>query len=205
MGGYPLTELEKPDTGARTYRLVGADGMTYESPTKGTLGGNRADRIYGRFDCSAAGAAIRDGLYIEHRVFFADEPSARAAGYRPCGRCMRPEYDQWLADRASARERTAHERIGLGPQYSRDAPFTARMRRHQSWYRSSVLKAPFGVGPQSTSDTFYGNMLDTGAAGAGSTPWPRIVSPVVRESRSSGAGATCSPASRCASTSSARS
>jgi methylphosphotriester-DNA--protein-cysteine methyltransferase len=31
--------------------------------------------------------AIANGGYVSHRVFFADEPTAIAAGYRPCGVC----------------------------------------------------------------------------------------------------------------------
>jgi kynurenine formamidase len=33
--------------------------------------------------------------YAKHRVFFADEPSAIRAGYRPCGTCMKNEYAAW--------------------------------------------------------------------------------------------------------------
>jgi methylphosphotriester-DNA--protein-cysteine methyltransferase len=29
-------------------------------------------------------------------VFFADEATALAAGYRPCGTCMREEYRAWV-------------------------------------------------------------------------------------------------------------
>jgi len=49
--------------------------------------------------------------------------------------------------------------LDLGPQYPRDAPFTARMRLHQSWYRASVLRVPCGTGPQPSSAACYGNML----------------------------------------------
>jgi methylphosphotriester-DNA--protein-cysteine methyltransferase len=28
-------------------------------------------------------------------VFFADERTAIAAGYRPCGACLRAEYREW--------------------------------------------------------------------------------------------------------------
>ena len=74
----------------RTYRLIGPDGVAHESPTKGTLGGHRRTRIYGRLDCRAAAQAIaRGGPYPTFRVFFADEATAIAAGYRPCGVCMR--------------------------------------------------------------------------------------------------------------------
>ena len=64
----------------RTWTLLGADGSPYESPAPGTLGGNAKDRIYGRLDCGSALAALRRGGYAEHRVFFADAETARAAG-----------------------------------------------------------------------------------------------------------------------------
>jgi methylphosphotriester-DNA--protein-cysteine methyltransferase len=33
--------------------------------------------------------------YARHRVFFANEGDAIAAGYRPCGNCMRERYREW--------------------------------------------------------------------------------------------------------------
>jgi len=53
----------------------------------GTLGGNRWLKIYGRLDCPSALRWIARGHYVRHRVFFADEATARAAGYRPCRVC----------------------------------------------------------------------------------------------------------------------
>jgi hypothetical protein len=50
-------------------------------------------------------------------------------------------------------------RMNIGPQYSKDNPFTARMRFHQSWYRSRVLKVPYGTGPKPSNTTWLGNML----------------------------------------------
>lgn len=47
----------------------------------------------------------------------------------------------------------------LGPQYSGDNAFTARVRRHMSWYRAAVLGVPCGTGPKSSDVSFYGNML----------------------------------------------
>jgi hypothetical protein len=38
--------------------------------------------------------------------------------------------------------------VELGPQHPGEPRFTARMRRHQSWYRSTVLGLAHGVGPQ---------------------------------------------------------
>jgi methylphosphotriester-DNA--protein-cysteine methyltransferase len=72
-----------------TYRLQGADGP-YLSDVRGTLGGHRRLRIYGRLDCPSALRWLARGHYARHRVFFADEATARAAGYRPCLVC-RPD------------------------------------------------------------------------------------------------------------------
>jgi hypothetical protein len=80
----------------RTYLLLGPDGVSYQSMAKGTLGGHRRSRIYGRLDCPAAARAIaRGGPYATFRVFFADEATAISAGYRPCAVCMRAAYDRW--------------------------------------------------------------------------------------------------------------
>ncbi|WP_433936371.1 Ada metal-binding domain-containing protein [Sorangium cellulosum] len=91
------------DHGARkVYRLLGPDGHRYESTTPGTLGGNARAKIYGRLDCGSALAAIRDHgeAYTQHRVFFADEEAAVAAGYRPCGNCMRDRFVAWREKQA---------------------------------------------------------------------------------------------------------
>jgi hypothetical protein len=55
---------------------------------------------------------------------------------------------------------------GIGPQYSGDSAFQARMRYHQSWYRDRILNLPYGVGPGPTGKPL-GNMLtpEDGAAG----------------------------------------
>jgi methylphosphotriester-DNA--protein-cysteine methyltransferase len=87
---------------AKTYRLLGADGRSYESPIKGLFGGNKRAMIYGRLDCPSALRAINRGrTYQQHRVFFADEASALAAGFRPCARCMRDDYKKWRAGNAA--------------------------------------------------------------------------------------------------------
>ena len=78
-----------------TWRLVGADGQSVGSPTRGLLGGHRAGRRYGRLDCPAALAALALGGYAAERVFFADEATAVAAGYRPCARCLPDAYRRW--------------------------------------------------------------------------------------------------------------
>lgn len=81
----------------RTWTLLATDGTAYESPVPGTLGGNRLAGIYGRLDCGSALAALRKGGYAEHRVFFSDAQTALAAGYRPCGTCLRADYREWKA------------------------------------------------------------------------------------------------------------
>jgi methylphosphotriester-DNA--protein-cysteine methyltransferase len=75
--------------------LTGADGKPFESDTPGTLGGHRRSRIYGKLDCRAASRAIARGGYVKDRVFFRDEASAIAAGYRPCAVCLPAEYAAW--------------------------------------------------------------------------------------------------------------
>jgi alkylated DNA repair protein (DNA oxidative demethylase) len=77
------------------YRLVGADGKPYDSAEPGTIGGHRRSRIYGRLDCPSAARALAKGGYADHRVFFADEATAMAAGYRPCAVCMPERYARW--------------------------------------------------------------------------------------------------------------
>ena len=81
------------------YRLIGADNLEYASPTKGTLGGHRKTKIYGTLDCAGAARWIAKGHYVTQRVFFADEATAIAAGYRPCAGCMPAQYKTWKASR----------------------------------------------------------------------------------------------------------
>jgi hypothetical protein len=91
----------------RSYRLIGADGKPYDSAEPGTLGGHRRSRIYGRLDCPSAARALARGGYTRDRVFFADEASAVAAGYRPCAVCMPEHYARW-------RERSGTDRQAPG-------------------------------------------------------------------------------------------
>ena len=79
------------------YTLLGADRRPYRSAMPGQFGGHRRSRIYGRLDCPSARRAIARGGYVAHRVFFADEPAAIAAGYRPCAVCL-PGRLRGLAD-----------------------------------------------------------------------------------------------------------
>ena len=91
--------MTDPHPEPRAWRLIGTDGTPYRSATPGTLGGHRRSRIYGRLDCPGALRAIARGGYVANRVFFADEATAIAAGYRPCFGCMREEYRRWKESR----------------------------------------------------------------------------------------------------------
>lgn len=81
----------------KTYKLIDKNGKQYLSETPGTLGGHKKLKIYGRLDCKSAQYYINKGQYVQHRVFFADEETAIAAGYRPCAKCMPEEYKKWKA------------------------------------------------------------------------------------------------------------
>jgi methylphosphotriester-DNA--protein-cysteine methyltransferase len=78
-----------------SYTLLSADGKPYRSRTPGTLGGHRAGKIFGRLDCASALRTIARGGYVANRVFFADEPTAIAAGFRPCAVCLPDQYAVW--------------------------------------------------------------------------------------------------------------
>lgn len=79
----------------RVYTLTGPDGRSYHSGRPGALGGHRQTKIYGRLDCPSALRAIERGGYVAHRVFFASQAAAVAAGYRPCAVCCPDDYRAW--------------------------------------------------------------------------------------------------------------
>lgn len=79
----------------KTYTLLGADRKPYASAAPGSLGGQRSSRIYGEMDCTSALRAIARGGYVKNRVFFADEATAIAAGFRPCAVCLPEKYLAW--------------------------------------------------------------------------------------------------------------
>lgn len=80
---------------ADEFRLIGPDGKSYISQTKGKFGGHKKLKIYGRLDCPSALRWIAKGHYVNQRVFFATEEDAISAGYRPCAVCMKAEYKKW--------------------------------------------------------------------------------------------------------------
>jgi hypothetical protein len=78
------------------FRLLGPTGFE-NSDTKGTLGGNKGTKVYGTMDCSVAARYLAKGSYQKNRVFFADEGTAIATGYRPCNSCMKERWKAWKA------------------------------------------------------------------------------------------------------------
>jgi methylphosphotriester-DNA--protein-cysteine methyltransferase len=54
------------------------------------LGGNRQLKIYGTLSCKSG-----KRMKKENRVFFISEKEALDNGYRPCGHCMKKEYQKW--------------------------------------------------------------------------------------------------------------
>lgn len=84
---------------AASYTLTDATGRRYTSTRPGAFGGHRRNKLYGRLDCPSALRAIAAGGYVRHRVFFADENTAIAAGYRPCATCLPAAYREWKDSR----------------------------------------------------------------------------------------------------------
>ncbi len=83
------------------YRLIDRNGNPYNSETPGKFGGHRKLKIYGRLDCPSALRYLAKGHYVKYRVFFADEETAIAAGYRPCAVCMKEAYQKWKEQKES--------------------------------------------------------------------------------------------------------
>ena len=82
------------ETAPNIYRLTGADGKVFESAVKGTLGGHKGSKIYGRLDCWGAKRHLANGTYQKSRVFFSDAVTARVAGYRGCKQCKPDDVSQ---------------------------------------------------------------------------------------------------------------
>ncbi len=91
----------------KQYTLLDRTGKPYLSEVTGALGGNRSTKIYGRLDCPGALMWIAKGKYVKNRVFFPDEETALAAGYRPCARCMPERYREWKARQS---KKVGHEK-----------------------------------------------------------------------------------------------
>jgi methylphosphotriester-DNA--protein-cysteine methyltransferase len=60
------------------------------------FGGNKKLKIYGTLSCDSG-----KRMKKENRLFFQSEAEAIDRGYRPCGHCMRDEYQRWKRKRLS--------------------------------------------------------------------------------------------------------
>ena len=91
----------------KLYKLLDSAGKEYLSEIPGTFGGNSRLKIYGRLDCPTALSPITrfPGSYEKFRVFFSDEKTALAAGYRPCGNCLRTQYREYMEDSQKYKEK----------------------------------------------------------------------------------------------------
>ena len=58
----------------KTYTLLGADQVPYQSELPGTLGGWRGGKIYGRLNCVSALRAIARGHYVLAHIHGKDYP-----------------------------------------------------------------------------------------------------------------------------------
>jgi hypothetical protein len=99
----------------RTYVLHDADLHPFPSTVPGQVGGHRRSKIYGRMSCPTALRAIAAGGYVAHRVFFADEQAAAAAGFRPCAVCMPEAHAKWKAASTTPATPPEHSERRLHP------------------------------------------------------------------------------------------
>lgn len=83
------------DIAEQQYFLTDKNGKQYISKHRGTFGGHNKLKIYGKLDCPSAARNIKKGHYVQYRVFFDNEETAMAAGYRPCAICMPEAYKYW--------------------------------------------------------------------------------------------------------------
>ncbi len=86
----------------KTYTLLAPTGPRTRArppaPSVATAGAGSTDAWTAR----PRGAPSRRAATAPYRVFFADEETAIAAGYRPCHTCLREAYTAWKAAQPSA-------------------------------------------------------------------------------------------------------
>ena len=81
-----------------TFKLIDSEGQSYESrDARHARRPPRQPRLRQRSTARAPQRWIAKGHYVSQRVFFADEETAIAAGYRPCANCMPASYARWTA------------------------------------------------------------------------------------------------------------
>ena len=95
--GVLLDEHGDADLDTPFYYLQDEHDQMYISRERGHFGGHKKLKIFGRLDCPSAARYLAKGQYARNRVFFSDEETAVAAGYRPCAVCMPEAYKKWTA------------------------------------------------------------------------------------------------------------
>ena len=96
-----LLAASEEEIQAKPYFLVNGSGQVELSSKPGQYGGHCKLKIYGTLDCPSAARYIQKGQYVRNRVFFQDQETAREAGYRPCGVCLKKEYALWKSENSA--------------------------------------------------------------------------------------------------------
>ena len=79
LGNHPITSSRK------LKMLIDSGEIQF--------GGNIPQKIYGTLQCKS-GKRLKKG----NRIFFSSKEEAIAAGYRPCGNCMKADYIKWKSN-----------------------------------------------------------------------------------------------------------
>ncbi len=92
--------VQAPKTrSGKLYTLVGPDATPYRSQTPGRYGDTGPASSMGGWTARLRCVPSPHGGYVKHRVFFADEATAIAAGYRPCAVCLPAQHAAWKRSR----------------------------------------------------------------------------------------------------------
>jgi hypothetical protein len=134
-------------------------GRIFESPERGYFMGNR-DFGDAWIACSLRHPDGSEGpsSVSYFKVFFLDEPTALAAGHRPCGQCRRKDYDLFKRFWATASEAPmdatlraecrAAPRVGYATRRAEQLPpgamFAVADQAYLAWQRVAFLWSPGG-------------------------------------------------------------
>ncbi len=72
------------------YEITDSDLRNKIRQNKICFGGNQKLKIYGTLQCKSG-----KRMKKENRVFFISENEAIESGFRPCGHCMKENYQKW--------------------------------------------------------------------------------------------------------------
>lgn len=77
------------------FLITDSNNQQFFSNKKGSWGGHKSLKIFGKLNCPSALYWIAKGHYTKHRVFFHNVQTAIQAGYRPCAKCLPEAYTAW--------------------------------------------------------------------------------------------------------------